>query len=207
MDIKPGERNLYNTLAKLLIPFLILAFHILILYLTLPPWFFSIMIGLMTAYVLPPAGKETVIPIGIALGIPWWYMALSIAMIDIETGLFMAWNFDLAYDIPLLGKLLGSITSRTRQFIGHHPRITGLYFFGIVLMVSVPFLGSGGVRGSIAGRLLGMDARVLFTAIVIGALAGCFGIALGSEAIIRVFCTHDSLPGVVEGIMCNRTPF
>jgi hypothetical protein len=83
----------YRAIA-LLIPVLVLSIHVVVMAATLPYNLFLTMIGLMVAYILPPAGKETVIPVGIALGIPWWYMALSIAMIDIETGLFMALNFD-----------------------------------------------------------------------------------------------------------------
>jgi hypothetical protein len=81
---------------------------------------FLTMIGLMVAYILPPAGKETVIPVGIALGIPWYYMALSIAMIDVETGLFMALNFDLAFRVPYLGTILADLTQKTQRFIEDH---------------------------------------------------------------------------------------
>jgi hypothetical protein len=41
----------------------------------------------MISYILPPEGKETVIPAGIILGVPWWLMALSIVRIDLETAL------------------------------------------------------------------------------------------------------------------------
>jgi len=40
---------------------------------------FHLMIGLMFTYILPPTGKESVIPIEIAPGISWWYMVISIA--------------------------------------------------------------------------------------------------------------------------------
>jgi hypothetical protein len=93
-------RAVPNRAVALLIPVGVLALHLAVMAATLPYTLFLIMLGLMVAYILPPAGKETVIPAGIALGIPWYYMALSIAMIDIETGLFMVLNFDMAYKIP-----------------------------------------------------------------------------------------------------------
>ena len=133
----------YRAIA-LLIPVLVVIIHIGIMAVTLPQAQFFTMLGLIAAYLLPPAGKETVIPIGIALGIPWWYMALSIVMIDVETGLFMALNFDLAYRIPCLGPLLSNLTKKTEQFILDHHWLAGLWFFAIVLMVMVPVLGSGG---------------------------------------------------------------
>ena len=187
----------------LLIPVLIVAVHLAVLAVTLPPPDFPVMAGLMVAYLLPPAGKETVIPLGIALGIPWWYMALSIAMIDIETGLFMALNFDLAYRLPLLGPVLSDLTKKTKQVLSDHRWIASLWFFAIVLMVMVPVLGSGGVRGSIAGKLLGMNTLLVFLAILAGALIGCFGIALGSDAILAYFCSNGTLPAAIGPVVCG----
>jgi Putative small multi-drug export protein len=197
------DRLPYRAVA-LLIPVLIVAVHLAVMAVTLPPPDFPVMLGLMVAYLLPPAGKETIIPLGIALGIPWWYMALSIAMIDIETGLFMALNFDLAYRLPLLGPVLSDLTKNTKQVLNDHRWIASLWFFAIVLMVMVPVLGSGGVRGSIAGKLLGMNTVVVFLAVLAGALIGCFGIALGSDAILAYFCTNGTLPAAIGSWVCGR---
>jgi uncharacterized membrane protein len=188
----------------LLIPVGVLSIHLAVMAATLPHNLFLAMLGLMVAYILPPAGKETVIPVGIVLGIPWWYMALSVVMIDIETALFMGLNFDLAFKIPFLGPVLVDLTSRTQQVIERHRWIEGLYFFGIVLMVMVPVLGSGGVRGTIAGKLLGMDNVLIFLAIVVGAVIGSFAIALGSEAIISLLCSNGSLPSDISAIICSQ---
>ena len=59
-------------------------------------------------------------------------MALSIVLIDIETGLFMALNFDLAYRIPYFGPLLSDLTKKTQAIITRYPWINGLWFFAIV---------------------------------------------------------------------------
>ena len=192
----------YRTVA-LLLPVFIIAIHIAMMAATLPSTDFLAMVGLMVAYLLPPAGKETVIPLGIALGIPWWYMAISIAMIDVETGLFMALNFDLAYRLPFLGPVLSDLTKKTQQFITEHRWLAGLWFFAIVLMVMVPVFGSGGIRGSIAGKLLGMNTPIVFLAILAGALLGCFGIALGSDAILAYLCTNGSLPAEIGQSVCG----
>jgi uncharacterized membrane protein len=194
----------YRAIA-LLIPVLVLSLHLAVMAATLPYTLFLTMIGLMVAYILPPAGKETVIPVGIALGIPWWYMALSIVMIDVETGLFMALNFDLAFRVPYLGTILTDLTQKTQRFIEDHRWISGLYFFAIVLMVMVPVFGSGGVRGSIAGKLLGMDTYLVLLAILAGALIGCFMIALGSAAVISQLCSNGLLPADISAIVCTRT--
>ena len=194
----------YRAIA-LLIPVCVLSLHVAVMAATLPYTLFLTMLGLMVAYILPPAGKETVIPVGIALGIPWWYMALSIVMIDVETGLFMALNFDLAFRLPYLGTILADLTQKTQRFIEDHRWISGLYFFAIVLMVMVPVFGSGGVRGSITGKLLGMGTFLVFLAILAGALIGCFMIALGSAAVISQLCSNGLLPADISAIVCNRT--
>jgi hypothetical protein len=196
------ERIPYRVLA-VLIPVLVVIAHITVMAATLPPGLFYTMLGLITAYLLPPAGKETVIPIGIALGIPWWYMALSIVMIDLETGLFMALNFDLAYRIPFLGAILSDLTKKTGQFIADHRWLAGLWFFTIILMVMVPVFGSGGIRGSIAGKLLGLNTLLVFLAILAGSLAGCFGIALGSEVLLSWLCTNGALPQEIGITICQ----
>jgi len=187
------DRLPYRAVA-LLLPVFIVAVHLAVMAATLPPPDFPVMLGLMVAYLLPPAGKETVIPLGIALGIPWWYMA----------GLFMALNFDLAYRLPLLGPVLSDLTKKTQQVLSDHRWIASLWFFAIVLMVMVPVLGSGGVRGSIAGKLLGMNTLLVFLAILAGALIGCFGIALGSDAILAYFCTNGTLPAAIGPLVCGR---
>jgi uncharacterized membrane protein len=195
----------YRALA-ILIPVIAISLHFGIMLLTLPWIQFELMAGLIVAYLLPPAGKETVIPLGISLGIPWWYMALSITMVDVEMALIMLLNFDLVYRIPFVGKLLTNLTTKTGEFLAHHRWLAGLYFFGIILMVMVPILGSGGVRGSIAGRLLGMEPRRIFLAILAGAIIGCFAIAVSSSYILdAVICPGNLLPVSVFEFVCNRT--
>jgi hypothetical protein len=203
MDTPPTIWGLPYYLVTLLFPFLIVFVQVMLMYATLPYPLFLIMIGLMVAYILPPAGKESIIPIGIALGIPWWYMALAIAMIDIETCLFMVLNFDLAYKIPYLGNLLLKITEKTRVFFTAHKWLAGLNFAAVVLMVMIPVLGSGGVRGSIAGKLLGMKNYLVFLAVLTGTLIGCFGIALASDAILNNLCANGMLPPDISAIVCN----
>ena len=121
-----------HSILKLTLPFGILAIHLVLLYFFLDPTAFLVTVGLMVAYVLPPAGKETIIPAGIALGIPWWLIAASITMIDIETALFMGWNFDLLLKLPMLGKALESFIRKTRIFIAEQPWLKKIYFAGIV---------------------------------------------------------------------------
>jgi len=196
-------RNIPWRATALFVPCLTALLLVIVLAVTLPQPLFLAMIGLITAYLLPPAGKETVIPVGIAFGIPWWYMAFGIVMVDIIASLFMLLNFDLAYRIPYVGPLLEDLTEGTRQFLVRHPWFASLWFFAVVLMVMVPVFGSGGVRGSVAGKLLGMSTRLTFIAILAGSLIGCFGIALGSEAAIGWLCADGILPAEISIWVCR----
>jgi uncharacterized membrane protein len=172
---------------KLTLPFAVVAIQVVLLYIFLDHATFLIVVGLMVAYVLPPAGKETAIPAGIFLGIPWWLMAVSIMMIDIETALFMGWNFDLALKIPWLGRIMESFIVKAGEFIQEQPWVKKLYFTGIVVLVMSPVMGSGGIRGSIIGNLLGMQKLPLFLAIFAGAFIGCFSIALAAVFLQELF--------------------
>jgi hypothetical protein len=185
---------------RLALPFLLLAVHLLVLSLVLGQGTMLAIAILMLVYELPPAGKETVIPLGILSGFPWWAVAGSIALVDVEVGLFMVWNFDLAERIPVLGPWIRRFILAGREFLAGRPWLSRLYFFGIVVMVMVPFFGSGGVRGSIVGRLLGMSRREVMGAIATGAVTGSVGIAVATLYLQQAFL--DSLfAGVAAALL------
>ncbi len=175
---------------RLTLPLLLLALHLLALSLAFGSGTMLSIATLMLVYELPPAGKETVIPLGILLGLPWWAIAGSIALVDLEVGLFMVWNFDLAEKIPILGPWIRRFIHGGSEFLASRPWLSGLYFFGIVVMVMVPFFGSGGVRGSIVGRLLGMSRREVMGAIALGAVTGSFGIAVATLYLQQAFLAN-----------------
>ena len=142
---------------------------------------------LITAYFFPPLGKESVIPTGVAFGIDPLIMALSIAFVDIIIALFLLWNYDLAKKIPIVGKFMEKIENIGKSSSDKYSWIKPLRFIGIVMFVMVPFQGSGGLVGSILGRLFGMKPLITFFAISIGAITGCVLIAYFSDAILNVF--------------------
>lgn len=141
----------------------------------------------MFAYLVPPAGKESVIPAGIALGVPVWALVPSIAIMDILAGVFMALNFDLALKIPLLGRWISDFIRCGRDFLNERRWLERLYFIGLVLFVMFPLQGSGGIGGSIVGRMLGMSRLEVLVAITIGAFLGCLLIAAASASLKFLF--------------------
>jgi uncharacterized membrane protein len=151
---------------------------------------------LMTGYFFPPLGKESIIPLGIANNFHPAIMALSISFIDAIVALFLVWNYDLAKQIPIVGTFMKKVEEKGQDVEGKYGWIKPLRFVGIVLFVMVPFQGSGGMGGSIVGRLIGMKPWNTFLAIVIGALLGTFLIAYLSEAVYTVM-VQNVLAGVL----------
>ena len=142
---------------------------------------------LITAYFFPPFGKESVIPSGIIAGFHPLVIALSIAFVDIIIALFLLWNYDYAKKIPLVGKFMEKVEKIGKNSSNKYGWIKPLRFIGIVLFVIVPFQGSGGLVGSIVGRLVGMKPINTFYAISIGAISGTILIAYFADAILSVF--------------------
>ncbi len=143
--------------------------------------------SLLAAYFFPPLGKESVIPMGIAIGIHPLVMALSVAFIDIVVALFLMWNYEFAKKIPFLGPFIEKVETIGRNSSNKYSWVKPLRFIGIVLFVMVPFQGSGGVVGSILGRLIGMAPLNTFLAITIGSVTGCVLIAYFAETVKIVF--------------------
>lgn len=163
------------------IPFLLVLCYLVLLFLSLAPQDFLAMITLIIAYLVPPAGKETVIPLGIAVGLPWWLVAFTMAFFDFAGGLFMAWNFTLALQIPMLGGWIERMMRGGREYFDARPWLERLYFVGLLLFVMVPFEGSGGISASIIGRLMGMRKYEVLAFVTTGAFVSCFAIALGAD--------------------------
>lgn len=162
---------------------------------------------LVVAYFFPPFGKETIIPLGIGvlkngLTVPLINLhvepvsvdplsiALAIAFVDIVVALFLVWNYDLAKKIPLVGSFMEKVEKIGESSSDKYKWFKPLRFFGIILFVMVPFQGSGGLVGSILGRLIGMNPYQTFVAISIGAVVGCLSMAYFSDAIISLFQTN-----------------
>lgn len=167
---------------NLCLPFAILGAYILMLWLILPYSLFLSLLTIMFVYFIPPAGKESVIPLGIALGIPWWIVGFSTALMDILSTLFMVLNFDLALKIPVIGtKWMKSFMDHGESFFMSHRWLEKLSAVGLAIFVMIPMQGTGGIATPIVGRMIGIPPLKVLTAVISGALAGCFLIAIGTE--------------------------
>jgi len=171
---------------------------------------------LCMAYFFPPLGKESVIPIGVYGGditipivgkrvhispINPAVMALSIAFIDSVVSLFMVWNYDLVKKIPLLGDFIQKVEELAMKGNKKYAWVMPLKFVGIVLFVMIPFQGSGGVVGSILGRIIGLSAPMTWFAVTTGALVGCFIMAYFAKLIFSNILAGISLLFILVAIV------
>jgi len=182
------------------LPFIVATLGIYIIYFSLPWETFAFVGGLIILYFFPPAGKESVIPlmvVGLKLNYGYGMLGciliptLAIAFVDAMDAFFLVWNFDLLKYFPFMGKWLEKFERKGRERMKKGALARGLAFVGVVLFVMFPFQGSGGVGGSILGRIIGMKKLRVFAAVIVGALVGC--------ALIATIVWYVG-PALVEGL-------
>ncbi|MDD3622405.1 MAG: small multi-drug export protein [Methanofollis sp.] len=186
-EISFHPNPLVDRAVKLVLPFGLVTALLVSLYLTTPHEDYLTLAGLLAAYIVPPAGKESVIPIGIGLGEPWWLLAMIIVVIDLSTSLFVALNLDLTLKIPFIGPWIGRVMEGGQSYIRSHPWIGRLSTIGLTIFVIVPFQGSGGMNATILGRIMGLAPMVVVGCVLAGSIISSFGIALGTTAVLSLF--------------------
>ena len=167
-------------LFKVLIPFAIPAAIFAVLYFILPYSRFLQLGALAISYLLPPFGKESIIPFGIGYGFTILQMTGLIFMVDVVCAMFISWNLPLAKKIPLIGHLITWIEKKGRESLTKNPALETVSWIGLVLWVMVPFQGSGGITASIIGRAIGMRASYVISAVGTGAIIA--GLIIGTVA-------------------------
>jgi len=188
----PGTRIsiLRIPVVRLLLPFLLVFAYFAGSFLVLPPDKALILGGLLIAYMIPPSGKESIIPLGIVLGIPWMLMAASVVVLDVVTGLFMILNLDIAFLIPFLGPWIGRFLARGKEFLSARPWLTRWRVPGLAVFVLLPFQGTGGTGSPLVGWMMGLTAGEILLAIGIGASVESLFFALGYDLVWRLLVLH-----------------
>lgn len=168
------------------------------------PWQTALtLFTLMIAYMVPPAGKETIIPFGILVwGLNWIVVSIVITFIDMMTALFLVWNFDYAKMIPLLGPWIRNFEHDNANIMKEKKWLQGLTYVGLVFFVFVPLQGTESVGGSVLGRILGLKPWTVFSAILLGSITGSLATAYVAmrvgDALLSVLTTP--LAKIITGI-------
>lgn len=187
----------------LLAPILFFAIFI-VLFLLLDHTTFLLLSGLMLVYFFPPLGKESVIPIGIASGLHPVAISLGVAYMDFIVALFLMWNYDFALYIPVLGPWIERFERRNKRVQDKRSWLKALSILGVVLFVMIPFQGSGGVGGTVVGRLMGLNRYAIFLSICAGAVIGCLLIAYAADLILdrlKVYGLYIIVGIIVFGVI------
>jgi uncharacterized membrane protein len=185
---------------RLLIPFLLVGAWYTACFLFLPLEKTLILGGLLIAYMIPPSGKESIIPLGIVLGIHWGVMAASVVVLDVVTGLFMILNLDVAFRIPYLGPWIARFLAWGKDFMAERPWLARWRVPGLAFFVMLPFQGTGGTGSPLVGWMMGLRPSEILLAISIGATVESLFFALGSELVLRLILSHGAL-GLVAALM------
>ncbi|WP_457549081.1 small multi-drug export protein [Archaeoglobus sp.] len=159
--------------------------------------------GLLIAYYLPPAGKESVIPLMISYLRGHGNLAVIIAILlitatDAFTAFYIIWNFDIVLMIPKIGKIVLKLEEKAKKFIEEYDLARNTYL-GLFVFVFIPFQGTGSTTASIIGRLLGLDNLKLFLTIVSASFTSSLIIAIISDYIATHFRTQTIL--IVVGLI------
>ena len=166
------------------LPFLIALGYVAALQALLPPVFFGIAFFAMVGYLLTPLGAEFWVPTSVLAvqanggGVAEASVAVaSIVLVDWFTALFLLWNFDLAERAPILGKFIDKTEDRCRRFLDERPWRRRLAVVALAVYVALPVQMSGGVVGSILGRVMGVPRYRVFTIVAASSAAGAFPVA------------------------------
>lgn len=137
-------------------------------------------------YTLPPAGKETVIPLAVEGEVPGWIAGPATTIVDLSVSMFLIWNYDWVKKIPLIGPWIGRMEAKGRAKVEKARWFKRTAFLFCTFVVFVPFSGSGGFGGTIFGRILGMNPYMVLLAVLIGSLVGSTVFAILSERLVQI---------------------
>jgi uncharacterized membrane protein len=189
---RPGDPALSrrDVQIRILVPLLLALAWYMFTFLVLQPDQILILGGLIIAYFIPPSGKESVIPVGVALGIPWWLMAATLAILDVLTALFMILNFGLVLKLPKLGPWVARFLASGKEIMTRRPWIARWRVLGVAFFVFLPLQGTGGVGATLVGIMVGLTPAEILLAVGIGGSLEALTFALGSEIIWTLILTN-----------------
>ena len=164
---------------------------------------------LLTAYFFPPAGKETILPAGFAVGIPHHIWFISIWFFDILVCVTMLTNWWLVEIIvnhcpsfPFIGirlhgrpHLFKKKISIKNWYNGLHERVQKieqkkygriLPIFLIIFML-IPFQGSGALTTCFLGTWLGFRRRYIILIVLFGSFFSILFITLAYNGLLEMF--------------------
>ena len=161
-DIRHNLLTMYKFLI-FIVPFLTIAYYFIFVFDYLPTSLTGKYGGLVLAYFVPPAGKESIIPLMLTentLGssIPAWIVASTIVIMDVICSIIIAYNWwfveFIFRHIPFLNKGYVWLQKKSEKY-----RKRGWITISLIIFMIIPFQGTGGINTPILARLLGIKAK------------------------------------------------
>jgi len=163
--------------------------------------------ALTATYFIPPAGKETIIPIGLKAGLPASLWGLSIWVYDILACVVILtnwWIIELLINhipaFPFIGirrkkprvykkkvslKLwYENLHKKTREI--EAKKYGKILPFALWIFMFVPFQGTGAISTTIIGTWLGLRYRKLFLIVAIGSFISTIFMILAYYVFLRI---------------------
>ena len=140
-------------------------------------------IGIFFISMLPIIELRGSIPVGYAIGLPW-YTTLFISIIGNMLPvwfilLFIVRIFEFMKKRNILTKLIEKIEKRALN-----RNIANKEFLGLLIFVAIPLPGTGAWTGALISALLKMDIKKSFIAILLGVLVASFLVTLGVYGLV-----------------------
>lgn len=143
--------------------------------------------GFLVAYLVPPFGKESIIPIALGLGYPIWIICFGIILMDMMSSILIALNFDLLEKIPFVSGLIRRFMDGANSVRKKKPWIEQLSHLGLLIFMYIPLQGSGATNTTILGRLFGMRVWTMFWIVTVGSVLSTLSAAFGAAAVIELW--------------------
>ncbi|KAA0015053.1 MAG: hypothetical protein FE041_00965 [Thermoplasmata archaeon] len=164
--VKNNLAHLYKFLI-LATPFLTIAFYFVFVFDYLPVELEAKYGALTIAYFIPPAGKESIIPLMLGAQIPPWIVGSTIVIMDVICASIVAYNWwfveFIINHIPLLSRGYVWLQKKAEGF-----KRKKLITLSLVIFMIIPFQGSGGISTPIIARLLGVKAKKAVAIVLTG---------------------------------------
>jgi hypothetical protein len=127
-------------------------------------------VNLTLLFVVPPMGTGTLVPLGMSQGFSPLTMALTVTMVDLVLSMYVVWWLVLLKRIPGLGRMFVWIEDKAGKKVESDERLKRSSWFVIFSALLIPIQGSGGINMAVIGRILGLRADHIVSAIVAGSL-------------------------------------
>lgn len=111
--------------------------------------------------------------------------------IDFCTTLLVVYHLGVILRLPYLGWIFDRLVTATTKLLYRYPKLRKLTYFGIGLLVAMPF--AGGMSGGVLGRLLGLNRPGIFLASMVGTLFGSLLVLFFSDLLARVLGPRNFL--------------